>query len=145
MIFIYFLLERSLSHLGTIVNFVVMIECKACLSVDLNICLGYKLKKIYNFSQNLKTFLQYVTLVCAPKIMTECYILFGELHENLEYLFSFMYRSRKVYVTVLMSRQERVLLRIVNNDLQLRNNTEVLQRILKESLNPYFDKSIQIF
>ena len=46
LIFINFsLFERSPFHLGTIVNFVAMRECKVCLSVALSTCLGYKSSK----------------------------------------------------------------------------------------------------
>ena len=44
-IYLFNFFKRSPFHIGTIVNFVSMRQFKVCLSVYLNICLGYKSRK----------------------------------------------------------------------------------------------------
>ena len=64
-------------------------------------------------------------------------MLFTETHHNLAHLFSFMLRCRYVYVTILMSKQERVQLRVFNNGLKLGLGTQ--EKVFEKSQSNFFE------
>ena len=81
----FFLLEIFSFSSGTIVKSVAIRQFKVCLSV-LIFVRAVNHVKIDQVSQKLDMFFMEVTLICTPKIVNVCYILFTGPYQNLEYL-----------------------------------------------------------